>query len=152
MRRQLMGALTLAAILVTAAAARGAPPSGEKVDPTTEYTHDAITVATPGRHTSIPTATCLVWANAEGLGMGPAELDGMHGVSMLINPHPMAGDTGVPTPFAAGLAEMKSRFPKAPAWIWTTIEKNRDAIEVACGQDHEAPVKVHAITAQDRRG
>lgn len=151
MRRRLMGALTLAAILVTAASAFAAPPGGE-VDPTTEYTHDAITVATPGRHAVFQTATCLVWANAEGLGMGPAELDGMHGVSMLINPHPLAGETGVPTSFAAGLAEMKARFPEAPAWIWTTIEKNRDAIEAACGQDHEAPLKVHTITARDRQG
>jgi len=148
MRRRWIGASALAAMAVTAAAAaRAADP----VDPTTEYTHDAITVATPGRHALVPTATCLVWANAEGFGMGPAVLDGLHGVSLQINLHPLPTD-GQPTTFAAGLADAKARFPKAPAWIWTTIEKTREAIETACGQDHDAPAKVHAIGAKDRQG
>ena len=149
MRRRSIGASALAATLAMAMAAQAA--AKDPADATTEYAHDAITVATPGRHAQVPTATCLVWANAEGLGMGPADLDGLHGVTLQINLHPLPTD-GQPTSFAAGLAEAKARYPKAPAWIWTAIEKSRAAVEAGCAEDHEQPLKIRALSAKDRQG
>ena len=56
-----------------------------------------------------------------------------------------------PTPFSSGIAEIKLRFPTAPAWLLTTIEKNKAPIEAACAQDHPTPFKVYAVTARDKQ-
>ena len=110
-------------------------------------------VATIGRHSAFPTANCIVWANAEGLGVGPAQLDGLHGLTMNLNLKPLANEAAVkPTTFEAAFADMKGRFPTAPAWLVATVEKNRAAIEKACSEDHETPFKVYTITSRDVRG
>ena len=118
-----------------------------------DYDRDLISVATIGRHSAFPTANCIVWANAEGLGVGPAQLDGLHGLTMNLNLKPLANEAAVkPTTFEAAFADMKGRFPTAPAWLVATVEKNRAAIEKACSEDHETPFKVYTITSRDVRG
>ena len=146
--RRLQSALVASALLavVSGAPAAQAKPAAE---PAAEYGRDLISVAN-GRQARPPTGNCIVWTNAEGLGVGPAQLGGMHGVSMNINVKPAPGDSVPPTSFDAGVADLKARFPTAPAWIVDTLQKHRAAIEAACGEDHETPFKVHAITAADR--
>jgi len=117
-----------------------------------DYDRDVITVVTLGRHSSFPTASCLVWANAEGLGVGPAQLHGYHGVSMQINLQPLAAESGQhPTSFAEGMADLKGQFPDVPAWIVATLEKNRGKIEAGCAQDHAEPFTIHKMTRADQR-
>jgi hypothetical protein len=129
-------------------AASAAP--AEKTTETIEYGRDLISVSSANRHAQFPTATCSVWVNAEGLGVGPEQLGGYHGLTMSLNPHPLAGES--PTTFAAGLTEMKEHFPKAPPWMVTAVEKSQAAIEAACAQDHLTPYKIRALTKQDRGG
>lgn len=131
----------LAAALPAAGLAAAAPES--------EYDRNLISVVTLGRHGPFPTANCLIWANAEDFGVGPAQLGGMHGLTMNINLQPLPSEGAKPTSFAAGFAEMKARFPTAPAWILAAIEKNRPAIEAACAQDHPTPFKVYAISRRE---
>jgi len=131
---------------VCGVSAASAKPAAE---PVPEYGRDLISVVT-GRHLPTPTGNCLVWANAEGLGVGPAQLNGMHGVSMNINVKPTPHDGMAATSFESGISELKSSFPTTPPWIVDTLQKHRAAIEAACGEDHETPFKVHAITAADR--
>jgi hypothetical protein len=154
MRKSLIIACAVAPVLMAASLACGATKS---VHPgrgaaQSEYGRNVITVATPGRHGPSPTANCIVWANAEDLGVGPAELGGYHGVMMNIDLQPLANEGAQPTSFAAGFTELKSAFPKTPPWLLNTIEKNRSGIEAACAQDHEAPFKVYTITQRDRGG
>lgn len=114
------------------------------------YGRDLISVATPGRH-AVPAATndCVVWANAEGLGVGPAELGGLHGVVMHLNETPLSGE-GV-TSFAAGLADVKATYPTAPAWLVGALEKNKAAIQNGCAADHPEPFVIKKLTAADKR-
>lgn len=114
----------------------------------TEYARDAITAIAPNRHAAFPTGSCTVWANAEGLGVGPSELDGLHGVAFLINPRPVQGEGG-PVTFESGVASAK-KDSKAPAWMFAAIEKNRAAIEAACAKDSETPILIHKLTAKDK--
>jgi hypothetical protein len=116
-----------------------------------DYGQDLISVVT-GQQESVPTGNCLVWANAEGLGVDPAQLGGYHGVSMNINLKPIGKDGPRPTPFAAGLATLRARYPTAPAWLVRTIEANQAAIEAACAEEHDDPFTAHKITAGDRHG
>jgi hypothetical protein len=116
-----------------------------------DYGQDLISVVT-GQQEPVPTGNCLVWANAEGLGVGPAELGGYHGLSMNINLKPIGKDGPRPTPFAEGLALLRARYPSAPAWLVKTIEANQSAIEAACAEEHDEPFTVHKITAGDRHG
>jgi hypothetical protein len=114
------------------------------------YQRNVISVATVSRHGAFATANCLVWVDAEGFGVGPAQLAGLHGLSMNINPKPLASEAAQrPTSFEDGMADMKTRFPTAPAWLLATVQKNRAAIETACEGDHETPFKVYTITAKD---
>ena len=113
------------------------------------YTRDAITAIAPGRHQAFPTATCTVWANAEDLGVGPADLDGYHGISFGVNEHPIAND-GSGVSFDAGIAAAKKALPKAPAWMFAAIEKNKAAIEAACAKDSENPILIRKLTAKDK--
>lgn len=116
------------------------------------YGRNLISVATISRHSDFPSANCMVWANAEGLGVGPAQLGGYHGLTMNINPKPLAVESGKATTFEDGFAEMKARYPTAPAWLLKTVEKNRNAILLACEQDHGTPFTVHRISAADAHG
>lgn len=114
------------------------------------YGQDLISVVTE-QHASVPTGNCIVWANAESLGVGPAQLGAYHGVSMNIDLKPLAKD-GPPTPFAAGLAALRRQFPTAPDWLVKAIQKNQAAIEKACVEDHDTPVTIIKLTAADRHG
>jgi hypothetical protein len=143
---RLLGLVFAAALPVLAAAGAQAAAA-----PSSDYDRDVITVVTLGRHGPFATANCMVWANAEGLGVGPAELGGLHGVTMNINPQPLASENLKPTLFDAGFAEMKGRFPTAPAWLLSVVEKNKAGIVAACLEDHPIPFKVHTITARDKQ-
>jgi len=114
-----------------------------------DYARDAITAIAPGRHQAFPTGTCTVWANAEGLGVGPGELDGLHGVAFSINEHPVAGEGGALS-FDTGLAVARKSQPKAPAWLFTAIEKNRAAIQAACARDSQTPILIRKLTGKDK--
>ena len=144
----LIGALTAVAV-AGPADARPGKGGGDAAQP--EYGQDVISVVT-GQHEAVPTGNCIVWANAEGLGVGRQQLGGYHGVAMNLNIKPMGKDPATPTTFASGLAEMKARFPTAPQWLLKTIEKNQPAIEAACAEDHETPFTIHKITAADQHG
>jgi hypothetical protein len=115
-----------------------------------DYGQDLISVATE-QHGAVPTGNCVVWANAEGLGVGRAQLGAYHGVSMNIDLKPLGND-GAPTPFAVGIAALRRQFPTAPEWLVKTIEKNQAAIERACVEDHDTRVTIHKITAADEHG
>jgi len=136
--------------LVAAPLLLAANPGSAAAPATSEYARDVISVSQLQLHGAFATANCMVWTNAEDLGVGPAQLGGMHGLNMNFNPKPLPGETAKPTPFDAGFAEMKGRFPTAPEWLLKTIEKNKSAIEAACAQGHETPFKVYTITARDK--
>ena len=145
MQIRLIPVCALASLLLTA---NSAAVAGD-----TPYDKNLISVATISRHSHFPSANCLVWANAEDLGVGPAQLGGLHGLTMNINLQPLANEAPVkPTTFEAGFAAMKSEFPTAPAWLLKTIQQNRAAIEKACAQDHETPFTVYTITSRDAHG
>jgi hypothetical protein len=139
--------LAVAALVGTADAFAAKRPAA----PPADYGQDLISVVT-GQHEPTPTGNCIVWANAEGLGVGRAQLGGYHGVAMNIDLKPMGKDGPQPVTFAAGLAELKSRWPTTPDWLVKTLQKNQAAIEAACGEDHETPVTIHKITAADQHG
>jgi hypothetical protein len=111
-----------------------------------------ISVVTSTRHMPVPTARCLVWADAEDFGVGPDQLDGLHGVTMYIEPKPLPSENAQPTTFEAGLASLKATYPKTPAWLVKTLEKNKAAIEAACQKDYDMPFKIYAITQKDTHG
>jgi hypothetical protein len=115
-----------------------------------DYGQDLISVVTEQQE-STPTGNCVVWANAEGLGVGRAQLGGYHGISMNIDLKPLGKD-GAPTPFAAGLVALRRQFSTAPDWLAKAIEKNQPAIEKACVEDHETPVTIYKLTAADEHG
>ena len=137
--------LATAALLGLAATAATAAPAKSEAD----YGRNLISVATPGRtSTYAPTGDCIVWANAEGLGVEPAQLGGMHGLTLHLNVKPLPGETA--TSFATAFASAKAANPTAPAWFLATLEKNAAAVEAACAQDHPEPFKVHAFGSGDR--
>ena len=139
--------LTAAVSALTAAAAQAAPPAAS------DYDRDVITVVTLARHSAYPSATCMVWENAEGLGVGPAQLNGFHGVTFNINVTPMPAEASkVPTTFAQGIAAMKAQFPTTPAWMVSALEKHRAQIEAACAKDQPTPFKVYPLTKKDQAG
>ena len=134
----------IAAAGVAVASTAGAKPEDDDIG------RDLISIATPGRHATIAkTADCIVWANAEGLGVGPAQLGGLHGIVMHINPRPLPED-GAPVSFAAGLARLKAEHPTAPAWMVALLQKNQAVIEARCAEDHPDPLKIYSIKARDR--
>jgi hypothetical protein len=148
MRHRLKWALIAAMGALAAGSAKAAPPPAAS-----DYDRDAITVVTLARHSAYPSATCLVWANAEDLGVGPAQLDGFHGLTFNINVTPMPNEASkVPTTVAQGLAAMKAQYPKAPAWMVAALEKHRAAIEAACAKDQPTPFKVYTLTKKDQAG
>ncbi|HZZ30447.1 MAG TPA: hypothetical protein VFE10_00515 [Phenylobacterium sp.] len=133
--------------LLGVADARAAERPGVKSPP--DYGQDLISVVT-GQHEPTPTGNCIVWANAEGLGVGRAQLGGYHGVSMNIDLKPMGKDGPVQVSFPSGLAELKSRIPTTPDWLVKTLQKHQAAIEAACVEDHETPFVIHKIIAADQ--
>lgn len=143
-----MQRLFLVAFATSALIASSVSAAETNADP--GYMRDVISVATLGRHSPFPTASCLVWANAEGHGVGPQQLHGFHGLNMQINLHPLPNELGQhPTTFADGMAAVKSQFPDAPAWILSALERNRPQIEAACDHDHPEPYVVHKFTRQE---
>ena len=142
--RKLKMALMLA---LAAGSAAAAPP------PASDYDRDVITVVTLSRHSAFPSATCMVWANAEGLGVGPAQLNGFHGLTFNINLTPLPDEAAkVPTTFAQGIAAMKAQYPTAPAWMVSALERHRAQIEAACAKDQPTPFKVYTLTKKDQAG
>ncbi|CAN5218286.1 hypothetical protein BH09PSE2_BH09PSE2_07080 [soil metagenome] len=120
--------------------------------PAADYATDVITVVSNTRQAIPPTANCVVWANAEGLGVGPAELNGFHGVGFNINPKPLAAETNQrPTTFAEGLADMKTQFPTTPAWMTAAIVKNQAKIEAACESEQTTPYLIQKLTKADKK-
>jgi hypothetical protein len=143
MRKLILGMAVPVALLAAGAAVAAKKPADE------DYGRNLISVATPGRHApSAQTGACVVWINAEGLGVGPAQLDGLHGLSLTINVKPLPGEAT--SNLASGIASAKAEHPKAPAWLFTALEKHRAAIEAGCAEDHEDPVKVTSLTAKDK--
>jgi hypothetical protein len=120
-----------------------------KAEAQSGYATDAITAIAPSRHATFPTATCTVWANAEGLGVGPAQLNGFHGLSLSINPHPLPTDGG-PITLDTAVGVMKASLPGAPAWMVKAIENHRAAIDAACAKDSETPILIYRLTDKDR--
>ena len=147
MRRLILG--LLAPLALVAAAPTSAAPKKAAGHAEGDYGRNLISVATPGRASQFaPTGDCIVWVNAEGLGVGPAQLGGLHGVVLHINEKPLPGET--PTSLADAMAGVKASYPTAPAWLLATVEKHAPAIRAACAQDHPEPFKVHSITAADK--
>ena len=147
MRRTIIG---LAAIAALAGGIAQAAPAKKAAAEAPSYGVDLISVATPGRQASpAPSNDCIVWANAEGLGVGPAQLNGLHGVVMHLNEAPLASESA--TPFEAGLAAAKAANPGAPAWLVGALEKDKAAIQKACAADHPEPFVVRKLTAADKR-
>lgn len=141
-----MGATTGSAAVKHKAKAKPAAEAGA------DYARDQITVTASGREQTMPTANCLVWANAEGFGVGPDQLGGLHGLQMNINEHPLAAEEPHPQTFAVGMANVKAAVPTAPAWLMATLQKNQAAIETACAVEHMEPFKVYTITKADMKG
>lgn len=112
---------------------------------------DVISVAVAGRHGSPATGNCLVWASAEGLGVGPNELGGYHGVNMNINLAPLPNENPKGTSFELGIKSLAAEYPTTPAWLLNTIQKNHTAIEAACRVDRLEPFVVYSITEKDKR-
>lgn len=147
MRKGIFGLILAAAL---AGGLAQAAPAKKAAGDAPGYGVDLISVATPGRQASpAPSNDCIIWANAEGLGVGPAQLGGLHGLTMHLNEAPLASESA--TPFAAGLAELKATYPGAPAWLVGALEKNKTAIQAACAADHPEPFVIRKLTAADRR-
>lgn len=149
----------LAALLLTPAGQALAQPKGAVLSAPSvhpgandyEYVRDAITVATPGLNDPTPTANCVVWVNADSFGFGKAQLDGYHGITMILNLKPLASEGDVnPTSFDQGVALAKAKYPQTPAWIMKTLTDHKAQIEKACTENHAIPLKVHTFTARDR--
>jgi hypothetical protein len=148
MRHQLKLAVLACAGAMAFGSAQAAPAPAAS-----DYDRDVITVVTLARHSAYPSATCMVWANAEGLGVGPAQLNGFHGLTFNINVTPMPNEASkVPTTFAQGIAAMKAQYPSAPAWMVSALEKHRTQIEAACAKDQPTPFKVYPLTKKDQAG
>lgn len=140
----------LAAAAVLAGGIAQAAPAKKPAAEAPSYGVNLISVATPGRQASpAPTNDCVVWINAEGLGVGPAELGGLHGLVMHLNETPLASETA--TTFAAGLADVKASVPTAPTWLLGALEKNKTAIQNGCAADHPEPFVVKKLSAADKR-
>jgi hypothetical protein len=147
MRRGIIGLAVAAAL--AGGIVQAAPQKKAAAEPP-PYGRDLISVATPGRQASpAPSNDCVVWVNAEGLGVGPAQLGGLHGLVMHLNEAPLPSDS--PTTFAAGLAAVKATYPTAPAWMVGVLEANKAAIQKACAADHPEPFVVRKLTAADKR-
>jgi hypothetical protein len=58
----------------------------------------------------------------------------------------------VPTTFDQGIAAMKAKYPGAPPWMVSTLQKHRPAIEAACAKDQPTPFKVYTVTKKDQAG
>jgi hypothetical protein len=150
MRRLIIG-LAAAAGVMAAATSLAAPAKKPAGQGDADYGRNLISVVTPGRASAFaPTGDCIVWVNAEGLGVGPAQLGGLHGVTLHINLKPLPGEAA--SGFPDAMASLKASYPNAPPWLLATIQKQRPAIEAGCAQDHPEPLKVHSITAADRGG
>jgi hypothetical protein len=144
MRRLIVGMAAPLALLAGTSMAAPAK-SGAEAD----YGRNLISVATPDRASKFAaTADCTVWINAEGLGVGPVQLGGLHGMVLHINETPLAGEPA--TTFAVGFASLKAAYPNAPAWLMATVEKNRPAIQAGCAAAHPEPFRVYAIKPADR--
>ena len=149
-----LGCGLAASALLTAADA--APRKARPASPPAEapaYLRDVISVTSNGRHGTPASATCVVWANAEGLGVGPDQLNGFHGVSFNINPKPLPGEVDSKASTTTdGLKAVRAQTPPPPAWMTAAIEKNAGKIDAACSQEQVEPLVITKLTAKDKAG
>ena len=133
----LVAAMALAAGAAGAAPRKHVSPKAAAAAEAPEYGRDLISVTSNGRTGTPASATCVVWANAEGLGVGPDQLGGLHGISFNINPKPLAAEVDVkPTTTTDGLKFVRAQTPPPPAWLTAAIEKNASKIDAACSEEH----------------
>ena len=146
---QLIACLAGVSILASGSAV-AAPRKAAARAPAADYATDVITAVSNTRNAIPPSANCTIWANAEGLGVGPAQLNGFHGVSFNINLKPLASETNQrPSTFAEGLADLKTSFPTAPAWLVAAITADQAKIEAACAQEQVTPVVIRKLKKAD---
>ena|SRR5579871_1062289 len=143
-------AATFLAVLAIGPSALAQNQSKGSASTELSYARNVISVSVNGRHGNPATGNCLVWANAEGLGVGPNELGGYHGVNMNINVAPLPNENPNGTSFELGIKGLMAQYPTTPAWLLNTIQKNRAAIEAACRVDHSNPVVIYSITEKDK--
>lgn len=146
--RRLWSALMLSALMLSSATHGAASPSDrqKRSDATPEFAVNAVTVATPGRDDTPPSTLCVVWADAEGLGVGPAQLNDLHGLSLTLNLAPTGGTT-----LEQALAAAKATYPSVPDWLLVAVRSRAGDIAKACAATHAEPVLVTKLTASDRR-
>ena len=145
---RLWSALVLSGLALSSAANGAASPSDRqrRSDAPPEFAVNAVTVATPGRDDTPPSTLCVVWADAEGLGVGPAQLNDLHGLSLTLNPAPTGGTT-----LEQALAAAKATYQNAPDWLFAAVRSRASDIAKACDVAHAEPVLITKLTASDRR-
>ena len=144
--------VALAALTAGAAGAQGRRARTTAAAEAPSYGRDVISVTANGRHGTPASATCGVWANAEGLGVGPDQLNGLHGVGFNINPKPLTGEVDAkPSTTVDGLKFVRAQTPPPPAWLTAAIERNAAKIDAACSEEHTDPFVVAKLTAKDKR-
>ena len=143
--RRLWGALALS--ILTAAPGAASPLDRQKrSEATPDFAVNAVTVATPGRDDTPPSTVCVVWADAEGLGVGPAQLNDLHGLSLTLNLAPTGGTT-----LEQALVAGKANYPGAPDWLFAAVRGRAGDIAKACAATHAEPMLITKLTASDRR-
>lgn len=135
----------MALLLLGGSAQARQPHAGAAAGDAPEYAVDAITVATPGRDATPPSTLCIVWADAESLGVGPAQLGGLHGLSLTLD---LSGPSG--TTLDQALAAAKTAFPSAPEWLLSAVRAQGGPIARACGGAHADPVLITKLTSKSR--
>ena len=149
----LVSALVLTAGAATAQARRAPRMAKAAAAEAPSYGRDVISVTSNGRSGTPASATCVVWANAEGLGVGPDQLNGLHGISFNINPKPLPGEVDSKASTTAdGLKAVRAQTPPPPAWLTGALEKNAGRIDAACSEEHVDPMVVVKLTARDKAG
>ena len=146
--RRLWSALVLSGLTLSSAANGAASPSDRRgrSDAMPEFAVNAVTVATPGRDDTPPSTLCVVWADAEGLGVGPAQLNDLHGLSLTLNLAPTGGTT-----LEQALASAKATYPKVPDWLLAAVRGRAGGIAKACAATHAEPALIGKLTASERR-
>ena len=145
---RLWSALVLSGLTLSSAANGAASPSDRRgrSNATPEFAVNAVTVATPGRDGTPPSTVCVVWADAEGLGVGPAQLNDLHGLSLTLNLAPTGGTT-----LEQALTAAKATYPNIPDWLFGAVRRRAGDIAKACAATHAEPVLVTRLTPSDRR-
>lgn len=146
---KLVSSVLVLSALIMGSAAHGATSTSDgqkRLDTPPEFAVNAVTVATPGRDDTPPSTLCVVWADAEGLGVGPAQLKDLHGLSLTLNLAPAGGTT-----LEQALAAAKAAYPGVPDWLLEAVRGRAGLIAKACAATHIEPVLIAKLTDSDRR-